>query len=218
MPTRIPIFPLNTVLFPGNPLHLFIFEERYRQMIMDCQEMNLPFGVSLIRRGREALGPLADPYPIGCIAQVIELEKLKDGNMNIMAVGVERFRILELFEKESPYLSGKIQSFPIIRGEKDQLHHEVSHLKGLFETYLNKLAENGKIKELDLDFPSNPVEFSYLVAAILFIPLVQKQELLSISKLDGLISKLIKILTREIALLSAFQGLPPKENQIFSLN
>ncbi len=53
MVQKLPIFPLNAVLFPGAPLQLHIFEERYRQMIGRCVEQNSPFGVVLIRVGSE---------------------------------------------------------------------------------------------------------------------------------------------------------------------
>ena len=57
----LPLFPLNTVLFPGMQLKLHIFEERYKLMINSCIESNQPFGVVLIKEGREAFDPIAIP-------------------------------------------------------------------------------------------------------------------------------------------------------------
>ena len=59
---ELPLFPLNTVLFPGMPLNLHIFEERYKRMMQACIESSKPFGVVLIKQGLEAHGPLADPF------------------------------------------------------------------------------------------------------------------------------------------------------------
>ena len=59
--SKLPLFPLHTVLFPGTPIHLNIFEERYRLMLQQCIKENLPFGVTLIKQGSEAMGPLATP-------------------------------------------------------------------------------------------------------------------------------------------------------------
>ena len=84
---ELPLFPLNTVLFPGMPLPLHIFEDRYKQMINNCLEEKEPFGVVLIRNGKEALGPLAQPHSIGCTARIVEVQKLSDGRMNITSVG-----------------------------------------------------------------------------------------------------------------------------------
>ena len=53
MTQKLPIFPLNMVLFPGAPIQLHIFEERYRLMIGRCLEQSSPFGVALIRSGSE---------------------------------------------------------------------------------------------------------------------------------------------------------------------
>jgi Lon protease-like protein len=55
---ELPLFPLNTVLFPGMPLTLHIFEDRYKRMIRTCLKTRQPFGVVLVRHGQEAFGPL----------------------------------------------------------------------------------------------------------------------------------------------------------------
>lgn len=84
---ELPLFPLNTVLFPGTPIQLHIFEDRYLKMINRCIEEHKPFGVVLIEEGSEAFGPLAKPYRIGCTALIAKVEKLEDGRINITAVG-----------------------------------------------------------------------------------------------------------------------------------
>src|SRR5688572_13111983 len=86
---ELPLFPLNTVLFPGMPLRLHIFEERYKLMIERCYSSGAPFGGTLIRKGGE-VGGGADPFLIGCTALITEIEPLNDGRMNIVAVGHER--------------------------------------------------------------------------------------------------------------------------------
>lgn len=70
---RLSLFPLNSVLFLGMPLRLRIFEERYKEMINACIDQEKPFGVVLIKEGREALGTLAKPYSIGTIAHITEV-------------------------------------------------------------------------------------------------------------------------------------------------
>ena len=67
---ELPLFPLNIVLFPGMPLSLHIFEDRYKLLIGKCLQERQPFGVVLIKKGIEALGPLAEPHHIGCTAFV----------------------------------------------------------------------------------------------------------------------------------------------------
>src|SRR5438046_1437349 len=91
----LPLFPLNTVLFPGMPLRLHIFEERYRLMIGECVERKQPFGVVLIKAGRE-VGEPAEPRGVGTTALIAAMSRMDDGRMNLVAVGQERFRIDEL--------------------------------------------------------------------------------------------------------------------------
>src|SRR5690349_19805632 len=68
---KLPLFPLNTVLFPGVPLPLHIFEERYRLMIGRCIEQHAPFGVVLIRElDRADTNPDVTFYTVGTTAQI----------------------------------------------------------------------------------------------------------------------------------------------------
>src|SRR2546422_11327364 len=84
---ELPLFPLNVVLFPGVVLPLHIFEPRYRQMIADCQEQITPFGIVLARPESQPL--LEEPYPVGTMAEIRELDRLEDGRYVLMADGVQ---------------------------------------------------------------------------------------------------------------------------------
>src|SRR6266849_1557487 len=83
------LFPLDIVLFPGAPLPLHIFEERYKEMIGECLEKKASFGV--VRAKENALAE------IGCTAEIDQvLKKYDDGRMDILSEGVRRFEIVEL--------------------------------------------------------------------------------------------------------------------------
>src|SRR5947209_18080409 len=89
----LPLFPLEqVVLFPGMPLPLRIFEERYKVMIAACQLTDQLFGVMLIRSGRE-VGVAAVPERVGCTARMVRVDRLPDGQMHILSVGEHRFRL-----------------------------------------------------------------------------------------------------------------------------
>lgn len=92
VPHTIPLFPLNTVLFPGGPLKLRIFETRYLDMISRCMREDSGFGVALIVEGVEAGGP-ARTAEIGTLARVVDFERLKGGLLGVTAHGFERFKI-----------------------------------------------------------------------------------------------------------------------------
>ena len=91
-PLQVPLFPLRTVLYPGGPLPLRIFEPRYLDMISHCLKEDAPFGVLLIREGSET-GP-ASTYDIGTLARVTDWYQGSDGLLGITALGERRFRLL----------------------------------------------------------------------------------------------------------------------------
>jgi len=104
---NLPLFPLNTVLFPGGSLPLHIFEERYKLMIGECIEQQAEFGVVLIKSGREVGGP-AEPHPVGTTARISRVRHMDDGRINLVALGRERFRIQELTQSQ-PYLRADVE-------------------------------------------------------------------------------------------------------------
>ncbi|MCS7071304.1 MAG: LON peptidase substrate-binding domain-containing protein, partial [Anaerolinea sp.] len=74
----LPLFPLNTVLFPGIPISLHIFEDRYKLMINRCLNSQMPFGIVLLQSGSEVqgAGPAPQPYSIGCTAHIVQVQRL----------------------------------------------------------------------------------------------------------------------------------------------
>jgi hypothetical protein len=89
----VPIFPLNTVLYPGAALPLRIFEVRYVDMARDCLRRSSPFGVCLIVEGEE-VGTPAIPQKVGCLARIAECDAEELGVLEVRVVGEERFRIV----------------------------------------------------------------------------------------------------------------------------
>ena len=93
-PARIPLFPLNIVLFPGQAAPLHIFELRYRQMTRDCRETNSPFGIVLAREGGIAR--------TGCSATIVKvLKEYEDGRSDILTVGQSAFRLLRMHDEKA---------------------------------------------------------------------------------------------------------------------
>jgi Lon protease-like protein len=89
---EIPLFPLNAVLFPGGRLPLRIFEQRYMEMAKACLRERSPFGVCLIREGREVGAP-ATPVDVGCLARIGAWDMPQLGVLHITALGERRFRL-----------------------------------------------------------------------------------------------------------------------------
>jgi uncharacterized protein len=104
----MPIFPLQTVLFPDALLPLRIFETRYMDMAKDCLKQKTPFGVCLIREGAEVGAP-AVPEPIGCTAHIVDCDMEELGILKVRAQGGERFRILSSEVNRQGLLVGEIE-------------------------------------------------------------------------------------------------------------
>ena len=90
---QIPIFPLNTVLFPGGLLPLRVFEARYMDMTRECMRKGTPFGVCLIQEGHE-VGSAAVPHTMGCLASITDWDMQQLGVLQLRTQGGQRFRIL----------------------------------------------------------------------------------------------------------------------------
>lgn len=94
MHADVPVFPLGTVLFPGGVLPLRIFEARYMDMVRDCMQRDLPFGVCLITKGGE-VGEPAEHEPVGTLAHIRGWDMQQLGVLQLRTVGGRRFRILD---------------------------------------------------------------------------------------------------------------------------
>jgi Lon protease-like protein len=104
---QVPLFPLNTVLFPGGPLPLRIFEPRYVDMVSHCMRHESPFGVLLIRDGGET--GLATTYNVGTLARISDWYQGSDGLLGITAVGERRFRLISSMRQDDGLNIGEIE-------------------------------------------------------------------------------------------------------------
>jgi len=104
----VPIFPLNTVLFPGGMLPLKIFEVRYIDMARECLREGKRFGVCLIREGGE-VGTPAVPFEVGCLARIVDCDVEELGVLKVRIEGTERFRLLSTDVNKQGLILGDTQ-------------------------------------------------------------------------------------------------------------
>lgn len=107
---QVPLFPLRTVLYPGGPLPLRIFEPRYLDMISSCLKDDSRFGVLLIRDGDE-VGP-STTYEVGTLARIIDWYQGSDGLLGITAVGEQRFRLRSAERQDDGLIIGDVEVLP----------------------------------------------------------------------------------------------------------
>jgi hypothetical protein len=107
----IPLFPLNTVLFPGGLLNLRVFERRYLDLVRDCARGGAGFGVCLILQGRE-VGEAAVPAAIGTLAQIVDFYTNPDGLLGICVSGGRRFHVERSRVRDNGLAHGEVTLWP----------------------------------------------------------------------------------------------------------
>jgi Lon protease-like protein len=181
MGETMPLFPLGTVLYPGLVLPLHIFEERYRQLVRDLLDGPEPqhFGVIAIRKGRETgVDGVSALYEIGCTARLRQVKEHDDGRFDLVTVGAQRFRLVELGQSQ-PYLRGEIELLTEETGDAAAAALVVQAVQRTFRDYLDALSTQGAARVDVPDLPDEPLLLSYLVAASMIVDLSDRQVLLA---------------------------------------
>lgn len=202
---EIPLFPLNTVLFPGNTIPLHIFEDRYKQMIGQCIEEKRPFGVVLIREGEE-VGGSAEPFEVGTTARIVEAQRLDDGKLNVTCLGEQRFRVLDIRQRE-PYLVGDVEMLgrfdtPI---EPDDSGRDLADLAAragsLFAEYVRLNLALTHQWARTIEMPSGPGPLADFIGHRLAVDLQAKQRLLEEESPRHRLQTEVEVLREAIRLL-----------------
>jgi Lon protease-like protein len=213
--SRLRLFPLNTVLFPGAALNLHIFEPRYRQMIAECLDGNEAFGVILIREGDEAGDPDVQPHEVGTTARIAEVTPLPSGRYYIRTIGGRRFRVTQIVSRE-PYLVGEVEYFDDAPGEPDAIERLTNEVQAEFREYL-KLIVSFSGSPATVDLPGDAVAASFAIGDALQIADTLKQQLLEIASTDGRLDAELGFLRRLLPQLrtllerKAERDRPPRE-------
>ena len=140
---EIPLFPLRSVLCPGVALPLHIFEERYRLMVNRCIERGEPFGVVLLREGKE-VGPLRGQVAaVGTTAAIRRAGTYPDGRLDILTVGQQRFRLEGVDNVSEPYLVGKVSLLDEPTGPEAEATDRAERVGRRFIEYLELLQPEG---------------------------------------------------------------------------
>ena len=188
---EIPLFPLQTVLFPGGYLSLRIFEQRYLTMIRDCARSNTGFGVCLILEGQETAVP-ARTSRIGTLATIVDWYTLEDGLLGVTAHGSRRFRLGQTREQEDGLIVGEVAWLP------EPLHTALPEpffvLSQVLGRFLDQLGEN---------YPSHTPEqlddaiwVGYRLSELLPLSVMEKQSLLELADPTERLQRLLEILPR----------------------
>jgi Lon protease-like protein len=104
---ELPLFPLNTVLFPGGPLPLKIFEPRYLDMVSRCLREQSGFAIVLLGEGEEASAATTFAAT-GTEARIVDFDRLEGGLLGISCIGCERVRVVEAWREADGLNRGRV--------------------------------------------------------------------------------------------------------------
>lgn len=210
----VPLFPLEVVLLPEEPLPLHIFEDRYRQMIRECLEAKSQgsgkqeFGVVLAKE--------QEMRNVGCGAKIVNVtRKYPDGRMDILTVGTRRFEIL-FTNQDRPYLRGAIEYFDDETGADMAEDQEADQAINLFRSAMQRLR---KSSDMPIHFPRPYRHLSFRIAAPLPLDLDFKQQLLLIrDEMERLrkVTRVMEVLITQLELFQKAQSKAGGNGNIFS--
>jgi len=169
----LPLFPLSTVLFPGGPLLLRVFEPRYLSMVSRCMREEHGFGVVLIEEGSEVGS--ADFVTTGTLAEIVDWHQGSDGLLGLAVEGRERFRVISHEQQDDGLYIGKIEMLE--REPSETLAEEHASLRDLLK---GLLEEAGTPYDRVPKFFDDASWVGYRLAEILPLAVSLKQSLLEL--------------------------------------
>jgi Lon protease-like protein len=189
---KLPLFPLNTLVFPGGRLPLRVFEQRYLDMVKQAIADNTPFGICAIREGSE-VGPPAIPYTIGTRVIITDWDMPQTGILHVDTQAQERFVVRSIHTEPNGLLIGTVESVSVEAATAipDDLLLAAEILRHIVNEYG------------DANFPA-PQDFDdavwvgYRLAEVLPLKLSTKQNLLEMNDSVERLRILSKILKKQI--------------------
>jgi Lon protease-like protein len=194
----LPVFPLSTVLFPGEVLPLHIFEERYKQMVRHALEHGVLFGLSYKPNAAVDLESPPEVGSVGCVARINAVMPLEDGRMNIVSTGIVRYRVVSL-SQHRPFIIARVESMTDDMEPPDEfkpLMDDVAEAARKFFETAKALDELGPLPD---ELPDDAEALSLLVASALPVESRDKQLLLEMTSTRLRLSRLRNHLAAAIA-------------------
>ncbi|MFO7947177.1 MAG: LON peptidase substrate-binding domain-containing protein [Armatimonadota bacterium] len=172
---RLSIMPMFQVLFPGMPMPLDLWEDRYIKLARQCSETDTEFGIVLIEEGKEVGGPVKTTYKIGTTARVAHTREMDD-HTAALVVGQEKFRIVDIV-KTQPVMQAAVEMVPDMQ-EISVSAEFVEDTCAEFGEYMTMMLKLVGFPDIDIEIPDDPNRLSYMIAAHLRCGAKVRQELL----------------------------------------
>lgn len=188
---ELPLFPLNTVLFPYAKLQLNVSDERHREMLRQCMQSDSAFGIVLTKNSP---GGEDEHYLVGTRARIVSVQTFDDGHMDVQVAGEGRFRIRRVDESRR-YAVGLVE--PIVESEvadEPKTDALVYRIKECLTEYMGAVFSGADLHVSEIRLPDDATALSFVIANFLQIENIQKQGLLETTDTVERISEMLPIL------------------------
>ena len=176
----IPLFPLNVVLMPGTPLPLHIFEERYKQMVNECLDSGMEFGM--------VLADESGTRRVGCTARIVELvQRYDDGRLVVLVEGSRRFRLRNILAGK-PYYVGDVEYL------EDEPGEDITSLAEECVALLERVIEAATEGSVGIEIESPYRNLSFAIAGRIEFDLETRQQILELPTERGRLEKIKELL------------------------
>jgi Lon protease-like protein len=196
---ELPLFPLNTVVFPYAHMQVHVFEGQYQEMIRHCMTYDRGFGICLIRSGSET-GAHAEPYMVGTAVRIVKVQTHSDGKMDVEVQGERRFRIRRIDESQ-PFMVGHVE--PLVEMEIEETARAGELMGDIRESlmrYLQLAFQHADVRVASIRLPDDATALSFVVANLLQCENRQKQHLLETTDTVERMEEMLPLLEEQIEL------------------
>ena len=198
LPEILPIFPLpNAVLIPNAALPLFIFEDRYKQMMRDCIDADRYLSVALLQKGWEQQSGLPRPYPIAGFGRIVRATRLPNDCMDIVIQGMGRLRMTAFYD-DRPYLRAAVTLLETAHVSDDDLAAATATLRQRFHDLLDLKGVPALELRTGLKLIASPIDLVFFITRHLPLDPYAKQEIIQTVAVDEQVDHLIRLLDRLI--------------------
>ncbi len=208
MPDSLPMFPLNTVVFPGLNVPLHVFEERYVALIrdlLDRPEGARVFGSVAIREGYEVGDHGAQSlYRVGCRLLLTDVEERGDGTYDVLGIGIDRFA-LDGLDGGGDFPVGRVEARP--EEQLEVTSDVLEDARAVVAAYRAAVGAFGH-DPFDDELPRDAAMLSWTLAASAPLPMPDRQELLETDAVGDRLTRLTEMLRFELRAINVIPSLP----------
>ena len=194
LPDPLPIFPLpNVVLMPNAALPLYIFEERYKEMMRDCLDGQPYLSVALLQKGWEKKPGTPVPYSVAGFGRITRAVRRPNDCMDIVIQGMGRIEMIELNE-ERAYLRASVRTLNPTVANESMAATEADALRHKFLELLSRKGAAADPVRTQLKLLASPVDIVFFIAAHLPLDPHSQQALLQTLSVEEQIGRLASVL------------------------